>query len=264
MNKQLTVMDDVRNNLKRMEPQFKMALPVHIKPERFLRVVTTAIQNNASLLSCDRTSLFSACTRAAQDGLLPDGKEAALVPFNNSVQYMPMVAGILKKVRNSGELKTIMAQIVYKNDEFEYWIDSDGEHLNHKPLIFGDRGEKLGGYALATTKDGGTYIEVMTAADIKKVRDVSRSKNGPWKTWPEEMEKKTFIRRLSKRLPMSTDLEEFMKVNDNMYDLGDPEPKNPEEPSRLKNIINESDTVEPAAEAIDTTAAPSTETEVPI
>lgn len=263
MSKQLTVMDDVRNNLKRMEPQFKMALPAHIKPERFLRVVTTAIQNNSSLLSCDRTSLFSACTRAAQDGLLPDGKEAALVPFNNSVQYMPMVAGILKKVRNSGELKSIMSLTVYEKDEFDYWIDSKGEHLSHKPLIFGDRGEKLGVYALATTKDGGVYIEVMTAADLKKVRDVSRSKNGPWKTWPEEMEKKSAIRRLSKRLPMSTDLEEFMRVNDNMYDPNDSNPKNPEEPSRLKNIINESEPVNDS-ETIDTTAAPSTEPDVPI
>ena len=75
---------------------------------------------------------------------------------------MSMVGGILKKVRNSGELSSITAQIVYENDEFNYYIDADGEHISHRPNMFGDRGKRIGAYALAKTKDGAIYVEVMT------------------------------------------------------------------------------------------------------
>ncbi len=138
--------------------------------------------------------------KAAADGLLPDGREAALVQFKDSVQYLPMVGGILKKIRNSGELSSITSQIVHKGDKFRYWVDGDGEHVEHEPLVFGERGEQIGVYALAKTKDGAVYIEVLTMAQIAAVKNVSRAKDGPWSgPFATEMHRKTAIRRLSKR-----------------------------------------------------------------
>lgn len=201
-----TVVSEVRADLSRMDGEFRMALPPHIPVDKFRRVALTSIQSNPDLMRADRRSLFSACVKCAQDGLLPDGREAALVVFGNAVSYMPMVSGILKRVRNSGELASITSQIVYRNDTFRYWVDADGEHIQHEPLMFGERGDIVGVYALAKTKDGAVYIETMTKAQVEKVRSVSRTKNkGPWVDWWEEMARKTAIRRLSKRLPMSTD-----------------------------------------------------------
>lgn len=226
MSKQLTPVDDLKNTIVQMKPQFKAALPSHITVEKFTRVLMTAVSSNPLLVQANRTSLFSACMRLAQQGLLPDNREATIVTFKNKqdqviAQDMPMVAGILKKVRNSGELSSITAQIVYKNDKFRYWVDSDGEHIEHEPNLFGDRGDKNGVYALAKTKDGAVYIEVMTTDQVMAVKNVSRSKNsGPWAgDFEGEMWKKTAIRRLSKRLPMSTDLEVVVKADDEMYDL---------------------------------------------
>jgi hypothetical protein len=49
----------------------------------------------------------------------------------------------------------------------------------------------------------------MSLEEIEKVRKVSRAaSNGPWVAWWGEMARKTVMRRLSKRLPMSTDLED--------------------------------------------------------
>src|SRR5215831_21161121 len=107
-----------RRDLTSMESQFAMALPAHIPVERFTRVVMTAVQNNMKLLRCTRQSLFNACMKAAQDGLLPDGREGAIVPFGDdeeggrgrrgapvpTASWMPMIAGIRKKARNSGEI----------------------------------------------------------------------------------------------------------------------------------------------------------------
>jgi recombination protein RecT len=236
---------EVRATLHQMTDQFKAVLPPQVTPERFLRVVLTAVNSNQGLLECPRKSLLEAAMKAAQDGLLPDGKEAALIPFGNRVQYLPMVAGILKKVRNSGELQSLSAHIVYQADSFEYWIDETGEKLMHKPAFEGDRGQVTRAYAIAHTKEGGRYIELMTIAEIEQVRKSSKAGNGgPWKDWWGEMAKKTVIKRLSKRLPMSTDLEEILKADNEMYEVErfEREAEKPSSPqqrpaSRLKGII---------------------------
>jgi recombination protein RecT len=195
-----------KSNIARQEREFRAALPVHIPVERFVRVLTTAVVNNPALLDADRRSLFLSALRAAQDGLLPDGREGALVTFGNKVQWMPMVAGILKKVRNSGELLSIAAHVAYSNDEFAYEL-GDEEKISHRPAL-DDRGKPRLVYAIAKTKDGGIYREIMTVADVEKVRAISRAKDsGPWVSWWGEMARKTVLRRLSKRLPMSSDID---------------------------------------------------------
>lgn len=196
----------LRENLTQMQPELKMALPAHVTVEKFSRVAMTAIQNNADLLNCDRKSLFGAIVRLAQDGLLPDGREAALVKFGQQVQAMPMIAGVLKKIRQSGDVSKVSAQVVYEKDVFvvKYGFDEDVEHS--PPPLDQPRGKPIGAYATAILKDGSRLLEVMSLEEIEKVRNVSRAKgNGPWVSWWGEMARKTVMRRLSKRLPMSTD-----------------------------------------------------------
>lgn len=224
MTNQIASISEIRKELTDLEPQFKLCLPPQISPERFVRVVLTAIQGNSSLLSASKKSLFESCMKCAADGLLPDGKEAALVIYNTKVgpvvQYIPMFSGILKKVRNSGELASIASEIVFENDQFKYWVDNNGANIEHEPLVFGDRGGPKGVYAVAKTKDGATYVEVMSKDQVYDVRDVSKAKSGPWDgPFEAEMWRKTVIRRLSKRLPMSTDLEQVIRRDDEMFDF---------------------------------------------
>lgn len=209
--------DIVRHALDRMAPEFKAALPPHVDVAKFIRVTMTAVQTNPSLMDADRRTLFAAATRAAQMGLLPDGREGAIVTFKNQAQFMPMLGGILKLIRNSGELASLDAQIVYRNDKFTYrpGIDSVPQH---EPDWFGDRGELIGVYAVARMKDGAAYVEIMNKQQVDAVRKVSRSSGaGPWVQWYDEMARKTVIRRLSKRLPMSTDLDGVLGEDDDMF-----------------------------------------------
>lgn len=222
MSKALTPAKALTQSLEAMKPKFQSALPNHIPVERFVRTLQTAVINTPALVKADRNSLFASSMKAAQDGLLPDGKEAAIVTFGNQAQYMPMIGGILKKVRNSGELKNIHSEIVRKNDDFDYRITERGPILIHRPDLFGERGEIIGVYATAETKDGGIYIEVMTMTQINDIKKVSRGKNGPWAgAFASEMMKKSVLRRLCKRLPMSTDLEFTMSADDEMFNGAD-------------------------------------------
>lgn len=222
----------LKEQIDQRETEFTRALPAHMPVERFTRVILTAVQNNAALLRADRQSFFNACMRAAQDGLLPDGREGAIVIYRtkkktdgreewiDAAQWMPMVFGILKKIRNSGELASITARVVYGGDNFRYWIDDAGEHVLYEPADKADTSIIRRAFAVAKTKGGELYVETMTMEEIEKVRSVSRSKDkGPWVDWFDQMAIKTVIRRLAKRLPMSSDLDDLVRRDDTLYDL---------------------------------------------
>lgn len=243
-----TPIDAVADNLVRRKAEFLKVLPSHISFEKFQRTIMTACVANPKLIKADRASLFLACLKAASDGLLPDQRDAALVIFNakadykddsgkdvyiDKVQYMPMYAGILKKVRQSKEISSIVAHVVYdievQKKLFNYVLGDD-ERIEHTPYMGAeDRGEIAAAYCIAKLKDGTVVREVMTRQDIDRVRKTSKSGSmsandvkyykgtgtaqvgdpkGIWKEWPDEMSRKTVFRRLAKWLPMSTEIKD--------------------------------------------------------
>jgi recombination protein RecT len=244
---QLTVVDQVRNQLSAMQPQFAAALPKHVDPARFVRVVMTAVQMTPALLDADRRTLFASAMRASQMGLLPDGREGAIVTFKNQAQFMPMVAGIMKLVRNSGEISTWSVQAVYEHDAFDFCL-GDEEHITHKPAL-ANRGKLIAVYSIVTMKDGEKSREVMSVEDVNAIRARSRSGNsGPWQTDYSEMAKKTVVRRHSKRLPLSTDIDGMIKEDDELFmpEQAAPEaaqapeaPSASKRPSRLQKVAEQ-------------------------
>jgi recombination protein RecT len=200
--------------------QLKMALPTHIPEDKFIRVALTAAQQNPDLLNpqkVDRGSLFGALVRAAQDGLLPDGREGAIVPFRGKAQWMPMVAGIMTKVRRSGEIAAWEASAVYERDDFERLLGDD-QRIYHKPFEDGDPGQVIGAYSIVTFKDGTKSRDYMPRWRIEKAREQNPiGKNSlMWTKFYDEGAVKTVIRHHSKRLPMSTDVEAIFERDESM------------------------------------------------
>jgi len=219
----VTPMELMRETLTKLEAEFSCALPPQIPVQKFIRTTITAIQMNPDLLNADRRSVMAACMKAAQDGLLVDGREAALVIYSvkgtPTAQYMPMIGGLLKKLRNSGELASIAAHIAYDGDEFRYELGDD-ERIVHRPKLGDNRGKPIAAYAIARTKDGAVYREVMSLDQIEQVRSVSKAKdNGPWVAWWDEMARKTVLRRLLKRLPSSADMGSILAHDNETNDL---------------------------------------------
>ena len=221
---------EVKKRLHAMATQFKTALPAHIEPSEFSGVVMTMLNNNSSLLNLDRESLFNECILCAQDGLLPNGREAAMVPFKGKIKYMPMINGIIKRMRNSGKVKSLTSEIVYENDQFDYYVDGEGAHVMHRPQVFGERGAAIGCYAVCLMTTGQPEIEVMSSSEVQDVKGISQAAskgNSPWDgPFKFEMWKKTVIRRLSKRLYLTPELDKLVRRDDNMYDLNQIASKN--------------------------------------
>ncbi len=74
---------------------------------------------------------------------------------------------------------------------------------------------------MRTFKTGEKSRDVMSIGDVEKIRSKSRAKNGPWSDpiFYPEMAKKTVARRHSKVLPLSTDLDDLIRRDDDLYDL---------------------------------------------
>lgn len=216
-----------------------------ISPKKFVRVVMTAVALNPDLLNCDRRSLMNAAMKAANDGLLPDGYDGALVPFDGKVTWMPMIGGIRKKVRRSGEVTTWDVTAVHAKDRFDFELGDD-PFIKHKPWdppqiekgaeeteeAFAkrlrrhlDRGELTHVYSVAKIKGGDKSRDVMTRAEVELVRDTYARKNKKgefspaWRKSFPEMAKKTVARRHAKSLPMSTDILALLSRDDELYDL---------------------------------------------
>lgn len=181
--------------------------------DRFIRVVLNAVMATPDLLDADRRSLVTACLRAAQDGLLPDGREAVLNIYNTKVkvdnrdtwvkkvQYLPMVGGLVKKLYESGEVTYIDAACVYEGDRFTY-RRGDEPRLEHEPTMNDNPGEIVAAYVVIKLKNGEVKREVMPRRDIEAVRGASKSKdNGPWVTWFDQQAIKSVIKRAYKQLP---------------------------------------------------------------
>ncbi len=186
------------------QAKFRATMPAGVNLERFTAVVVRAVQEDPKLLSSstDKASLFLACQHAAQAGLLPDKREGALVMYGDKVQFLPMIAGLRKRLAGAGY--DLRAELVHQNDDFDYSL-GDEPHLTHKPAPFGkDRGPVIGAYAVATNlATGAKYREVMDVSQLDAVQKVSRGSGGPW-TGPfkGEMQRKTVGRRCIKQLPI--------------------------------------------------------------
>lgn len=197
----------LRERLEQRKNEIKNALPSDVSVDAFIRAAITSAQLNPEIQACSWSSLWTSILRACRDGLLPDGQEGAIVPFKSTATWIPMYAGLLRRFRRSGQFKWVTAGIVREGEVFEHWITQDGEHFRHVP------GDDISRpiqriYSLATTKEGGVFVAVLPIAEANKIRAMSRAtrEDSPWKQWPEEMYKKTAIRRLAKFLPSARDI----------------------------------------------------------
>lgn len=75
----------LRDYIKSMEGEIKKALPSVLTPERFTRMMLSAVSNTPKLPECTPKSFLAAMMSAAQLGLEPNTPlgQAYLIPFKN-------------------------------------------------------------------------------------------------------------------------------------------------------------------------------------
>lgn len=221
--------------IKAMQPEISKALPSVMTPERFTRMVLSAISTTPKLLECSPKSFLGAMMSAAQLGLEPNTVlgQAYLIPYRNhgqmEVQFQLGYKGMIDLAYRSGDINIIQAHTVRENDEFEYELGMDPK-LRHIPAS-GDRGPAIYYYAMFKTKDGGCGFSVMSYDDMAAhAKRYSKSfSNGPWQTNFDEMAKKTVLKKALKYAPLKSDFVRAVtsdetiktKVDEDMFTIPD-------------------------------------------
>lgn len=206
--------DNLRDLLIKSKAQIAMALPKHLTPDRLIRVAITACQRVPKLLECSPISIVGCVMQAAELGLELTGPlgQAYMVPYfnkntgQNEAQFQVGYRGLVELAHRSGRVDSFPARVVCENDLFEFAYGTK-PFVKHIPTM-DEPGKVVAVYAVLVLKDGGTDFEVMSAAQINAHRArYSKARGGsPWDTAWEEMAKKTVIRRLAKRAPVSVEL----------------------------------------------------------
>lgn len=208
-------------------------LPKVCTPERFARVALTCLKKDAKLMEAIQTpegrmTIAKAFMQCAELGIEPDGRRAYLIPYKNNktkeytVQLIIDYKGVAELAMRSGFIANIHADKVCENDEFDYNI---GNIEKHKIDFKQERGEAYAYYAIVTFKDGTKKCEVMSKAEIDKIKVRSAAwqtyekygKECPWNTDYDEMAKKTVFKRLSKWIPQSPELRKAIEIDDEDY-----------------------------------------------
>lgn len=206
------------------QKQMALAMPKSMTPDRLTRIVMTECRKTPALLKCAPESFYGAVLQCAALGLEPGSAlgHCYLLPFGNgkdkqgrpNAQLIIGYRGMIDLARRSGQIVSLQAYCVHEQDTFNYKLGLDPD-IEHIPASVADRGKVTHVYAVAKLKGGGVQFEVMSRAEIEKVRTSSKAGNsGPWSFHWEEMAKKTVIRRLFKYLPVSIEAVRAVEIDE--------------------------------------------------
>lgn len=196
---------------------------VHWEDESMFAVQTLAA--NTLLQKCEPYTVRDAVVNIAAIGLSlnPKLQHCALIPRWNTKQRRyeccadPMYQGLLKLATDGGNILNVWCGVVYQDEQddsrFKYRLGSE-PYIMHEPSSFDDHSidKAIATYCCADVKDSRfpkieliwreTVLEIMESSDmVKYARKNDKPISGPWADRPEEMWKKTALKRAQKTWP---------------------------------------------------------------
>lgn len=192
------------------EPIFSQALSTtEIDWHKESQFAIQALQKNeylAKTASRSPHTLENAIINLAAIGvsLNPALKHAYLVPRDNQIVLDISYMGLMNLAVKTGSIVFGQSKLVYQNDT--YTNNGIDKAPTHEQKTFGDKGEIVGCYCTVKLPSGDYLTEEMDIAELNKIRNASATKAGgknPWTQWPEEMMRKSVVKRASKYWPVS-------------------------------------------------------------
>ena len=179
--------------------------------EQYERVALNMLVRKPELAKCTPESVDIAILDCIESGLVPDGREAAVLPFGTEAVLVRMIDGKLRKVREAIKGFSYRARVVYKDDLFEHEEGLDAK-LVHKPNPSADHSPDKIVAAYAIGRDpraAEAEWEVLYRGDLDRARKrspaVRKGKRSPWDTDLGEMCEKTCGNLVLKRFPWRGD-----------------------------------------------------------
>ena len=223
--------NSLADQIRKMEPEFQMAMPKGAEATQLIRDALTAVRMTKNLDKCEAASVLGALMTCAQLGLRPGVLgHAWVLPFwdrkandgrgGHKAQLVIGYQGYVELAHRSPKVTSIIARTAYEGDVFDvdYGI---ADTIIHKPNLFGERGAPKAYYAVVKYAAGGYAFYVMSHADMLKYRNLNATAKtrdgkvfGPWVDNFEGMALKTTVRQLAKWMPKSTELASAMVADE--------------------------------------------------
>lgn len=166
------------------------------------------IQGSEHLQNANADSIRNSVINVASIGLSlnPALAFAYLVPRDGKCCLDISYKGMVKIATDTGSIQWAKAELVYKGEPFQLnGYDSAPTHP-FNPFDRGDISTVVGAYCVAKLHDGTFMVETMSREVLDKIRATSKANNAkaPWSMWPEEMMKKSVIKRAYKSWPKTS------------------------------------------------------------
>lgn len=219
-------------------------LPDGISDAAFTMSALGAVHNSEDLQKIahrNPISLITSLAMCAHFGLMPDGVQAAIVPFLGQASFIPMYQGYIDLMYGSGVVETVVFDHIRRGDTYKY----DGgrrppKDFSHKKnlLAVGEDREELIAYAYAWMGEKKrSQVVFLTREEAENImRDHSKSwqnaennrsnheadfaanpkkgkYNSPWHTHFLAMWLKSVVKQLAKRVPTNPMLRQLIRAD---------------------------------------------------
>lgn len=201
-------------------PSVTDALPPDFNKARFVQNTVALVSEKDQLAHIPQAKLVPVLLKGAYLGLDFFNEECYAVPYGQQLQFTPSYKGMVKlaKLYSKRPLTDVYAHIVREGDEFENGVEDGHEYVRFKPAPFND-GPIVGAFAVAQFADGGIKVETMSKVQLDAVKRMSKAQSGTaWKFFPDQMYRKSVIRRLCKGIDLDMDAETARVMRDEVQE----------------------------------------------
>lgn len=164
-----------------------------------------------ALQVCTKSSIINALFEMAIKALSVTKKQGYFIVYGNKLVFQESYFGHIAMLKRAVDVKTISAQVIYEDDDFEYTINSETgmkELLKHEQKLENIDFNKIrGAYAMIVEENGTEHFEAMTMKQIRASWNMGQT-NGSSKAhtnFTDEMAKRTIINRLTKSIINTSD-----------------------------------------------------------
>jgi len=223
-----------------------------IDPGMFRDTLVEALVNNPNILKANQGDLARALRQSCQDGMLPNGREAAIiVNRDGSVRFLAMRDGVCKMAHRLLRA-TIKSGFVRAGQQVEVVQRTDGDDSVQVNVNFGEEvsEEIVGAWCWVKVPGQDAFVHIFRKDDIRNARAASnvKSAGGPWDVWTGRMAEKAVVKSaIRKALYMYPDVDPQAHERMSRY-LGE------DDSAEIAEIVTEAEIVDATAETVEVEA----------
>lgn len=195
-------------------PSIADALLPDFNKARFIQNAIALVNDTPSLAKYSKTKLLPGLLKGAYMGLDFFAKDCFLVPYGETLQFQISYKGMIKMAERFAvrPINSIYAKVIREGDEFAEGVEKNQPYINFTPKPLND-GAIIGAFAVVEYQDGTIQYEVMNKNQLETVKHMGAQSGNAWKLFPEEMYKKSVIKRLCKNIALNMGTEQLKVYN---------------------------------------------------